>query len=75
MNSNPNHRVLAQRYADCACVHICCAERAPNAKERAYHLATASEYLLLAESELRAIATKNGVSDGRHNRLFQTACG
>jgi len=72
---NPNHGALAQRYADCAYVHICCAERAPNTKERTYHVATAKEYLLLAESELRAIATRNGESHGRHARLFQAGCG
>lgn len=44
---------LAQRYVDYAFVHVTRGEQATNEKERLYHAATAGEYLLLAESELR----------------------
>jgi len=50
----PAFLVLAQRYVDCAYVHISRGERAINEGERLYHTATAGEYLLLAESELSA---------------------
>ena len=45
----------------------CCAERALSPKERAYYVATAGEYLLLAESEMMANAVSNGsaVSDSQ----------
>ena len=54
MKRQPDFIVLAQRYVDCAHVHITCSERALNERDRAYHIATASEYLLLADGELRA---------------------
>jgi len=59
----PDFVVLAQRYADCAFVHITRGEQAINEKERLYHAATAGEYLLLAEGELRAARAR------RHRRL------
>jgi hypothetical protein len=54
MKRQPDFIVLAQRYVDYAQVHIRCGERALDANDRAYHVATAREYLLLADSELRA---------------------
>ena len=59
----PDFVVLAQRYADCAFVHITRGEQAINEKERLYHAATAGEYLLLAKGELRAARAR------RHRRL------
>jgi hypothetical protein len=50
----PAFLVLAQRYVDCAYAHISGGERAFNEKECLYHAATAGEYLLLAETELKA---------------------
>jgi hypothetical protein len=49
----PDFVVFAQRYVDCAFVHISLGERALNEKDRLYHAAAAREYLLLAESELK----------------------
>jgi hypothetical protein len=58
MNPRPDHISLAQRYANCARAHISRAERAISNNERAYYVAVAREYLLLAADELRTSRPK-----------------
>jgi hypothetical protein len=53
VKQRPHFVIVAQRYVDCAFVHISRGEQAINEKERLYHAATAGKYLLLAESELK----------------------
>jgi hypothetical protein len=62
----PAFLILAQRYVDCAFVHISRGEQAINEKERLYHAATAGEYLLLADSELRTARVR---APGRPKRV------
>jgi hypothetical protein len=54
VKAEPDHTALAQRYLDCAWVHVCRADRMVDAADRSYHIASANEYLLLAEGELGA---------------------
>jgi hypothetical protein len=53
MKPQPDRISSAQHYANCARANIIRAERAISAKERAYYVAVAREYLLLAANELR----------------------
>ena len=54
MKRMPDHAELAQRYFNCAEANVERADRAINNNDRSYHVATAQQYLTLAEKELIA---------------------
>jgi hypothetical protein len=54
MKRMPDHAELAQRYFNCAEANVERADRAINNNDRSYHVATAQQYLTLAEKELVA---------------------
>jgi HEPN domain-containing protein len=54
MKRMPDHAELAQRYFNCAETNVERADRAINNNDRSYHVATAQQYLTLAEKELIA---------------------
>jgi hypothetical protein len=74
--SHSEHLALAQQYRDCAERHTTLADLALNSTERAYHIATAHEYLLLAEGELSAakptsVAARKASVGSRHPSLMR----
>jgi HEPN domain-containing protein len=54
MKRMPDHAELAQRYFNCAEANVERADRTINNNDRSYHVATAQQYLTLAEKELIA---------------------
>ena len=69
MKPQRDHISLAQRYANCARAHISRAERAISNKDRAYYLAVAREYLLLAGNELKTSRRKRKTAVPRRTAL------
>lgn len=61
MKRMPDHAELAQRYFNCAEANVERADRAINNNDRSYHVATAQQYLTLAEKELIAAQRRKRV--------------
>lgn len=60
MKRMPDHAELAQRYFNCAEANVERADRAINNHDRSYHVATAQQYLTLAEKELITAQRRRG---------------
>jgi hypothetical protein len=72
MKRMPDHAELAQRYFNCAEANVERADRAINNNDRSYHVATAQQYLTLAEKELVAAQRRKRVRRSGGSRKLKT---